>query len=162
VPPVAPAPPAAPPAGEDALDLRTEPPGAAIFVDGEAHGSSPALVRLTGGSHRLVLLADGRKLYKQAVLVAGTTPLSITLEAARLPAGIAGNAGLKVRCHTQGELRVLVDGADSGRQCPNETRIPVTPGMHKIGVYLPRSDETHEEPHRIAAGDHSTRIYLKY
>ncbi|MFI5288594.1 MAG: hypothetical protein ACHQ17_03045, partial [Polyangia bacterium] len=85
-----------------------------------------------------------------------------TLAPARLPAELAGDAGLKVRCKTQGELRIFVDGADSGRQCPNDERISVKPGPHKIGLYSPRTEKTVELEHEVEEANYSTRVYTRY
>jgi hypothetical protein len=69
---------------------------------------------------------------------------------------------LKVRCRTLGELRIFVDGADTGRQCPNEERISVAPGSHTVGLFSPRTGETREHEAEVKDDpDHSTRVYLK-
>jgi hypothetical protein len=65
------------------------------------------------------------------------------LRPARLPAAIVGAGGLKVRCERAAglPLRVFVDDIDTGRDCPNEERIPLTPGRHSVALYLPDRDE---------------------
>jgi hypothetical protein len=161
--PPAPSPAAAAPAGSARIALTTTPAGAALFVDGEARGASPAQLDLPSGAHKLVVAADGFRLHKAALQVTGPTELAIPLEPAKLPSEVAGKSGLKVRCKTNGELRILVDGADTGRQCPNEERISVAPGAHKIGLYNPRTDETHEVDADVADdADHSTRVRVKF
>jgi hypothetical protein len=147
------------------VDIVTTPEGAAVYIDGEERGKSPLKLQLTPGSHRVVALIDGLRMRRESVKVGqGLTQVNLSLDPVKLPEGVAGPAGLKVRCaKTQGELRILVDGEDSGRQCPNEERISVKGGTHRIGLYSPRSDQTVEVEKEIADdGAHSTRIYLKY
>jgi len=133
-----------------------------VFVDGEPRGTTPAQLALAPGSHRLVVAGEHQKLVRQEIEGRAGTKLELTLEPARLPNEIRGNAGLKVRCHSQGELRILVDGADTGVSCPNDERISVAPGTHKIGLFSPRTGETHEVDHEVVDGSHSTRVYVKF
>jgi serine/threonine protein kinase len=147
------------------VDIVTTPEGAAVYIDGEERGKSPLKLQLTPGSHRVVALLDGGRMRRESVKVGqGLTQVNLSLDPVKLPEGVAGPAGLKVRCaKTQGELRILVDGEDTGRQCPNEERISVKGGTHRIGLYSPRTDQTVEVEKEIADdGAHSTRIYLKY
>jgi hypothetical protein len=148
-------------ANSGSVEIATTPPGASLFLDGELRGTTPARLTLGGGAHQLVLVAEHMKLIKRPVS-GGSGRVDLTLEPAKLPADIAGSASLKVRCKTRGELRVFVDGADSGLSCPNDQRIYVSAGTHKIGLYSPRSGEVREVEHDVPDGDHSTRIYFKY
>jgi hypothetical protein len=132
-----------------------------VFIDGQPRGTTPAQLALGPGSHKLVLAGEHRKLVQRSLNGAGE-PIELTLEPAALPSEVAGQAGLKVRCKSQGELRILVDGADTGLSCPNDERISVKPGLHKIGLFSPRTGETHELEHEIAEGGHSTRVYVKF
>jgi hypothetical protein len=143
----------------DAIDVNTTPPGASVYLDGELRGPSPLHVSLPAGPHRLVVVAETFKLHKQSL--SGAARVDVTLAPAALPSGVAGAAGLKVRCKSA--LRIFVDGADSGRACPNDERIAVSPGTHKIGLYSPATDETHELEGTVKDdGDHSTRIYTRF
>ena len=144
--------------------MITTPPGAALFVDGEPRGTAPQRLTLTPGTHKITALAEGHKVRRETVRVDGAiTQLNVALDAAALPASLVGDAGLKVRCKTIGELRILVDGNDSGRQCPNDTRISLKPGPHKIGLYSPRTDQTYELDKDLPAGNNlSTRVYVTY
>ena len=144
------------------FEVVTTPAGAAVFVDGEAQGTTPAQLTVAPGKHKLVIAAEGQKLVKRELTFVPGERLELVLEPAKLPPEVAGGEGLKVRCKSRGELRVYVDGADSGRTCPNEDRISVSAGVHKIGLYSPRSDEMHEVEHEIAQGNNSTRVYVKY
>jgi serine/threonine protein kinase len=143
------------------FEIVTNPAGAALYVDGEAVGTSPARAALGRGTHKLVAAAEGYKLMKRDI-DASAGKVELVLEPAKMPAAIVGSAGLKVRCHTQGELRIFVDDADTGKSCPNEQRVSVTPGEHKVGLYSPRTGELHEAEHEIEDSDYSTRVYVKY
>ncbi len=118
---------------------------------------------MAAGRHTLVVLAPHHKAWREVVAIdAAGKRLTVTLEPAHLPAEIAGSAGLKVRCRTLGELRLLVDGADTGLDCPNQERISVAPGRHTIGLFSPRTDETFTVERDILAREYSTRIYVRY
>lgn len=146
-----------------ALDVLTTPAGARVFVDGEARGISPVHLPVVAGRHQVVVLASHHKAWREMVPIdAAGKRLTVTLEPARLPAEIAGSAGLKVRCRTLGELRLLVDGADTGLDCPNQERISVMPGRHTIGLYSPRTEQTYTVERDIAEREYSTRVYVRY
>jgi hypothetical protein len=155
---------APPAAGNGAIDLRSTPAGAQVWIDGTQRGQTPVHLELPAGAHTLLLLSEGARMHREALkVVPGATQLDVQLPAATLPAEVKGNAGLKVRCKTLGELRILVDGADTGRACPNEQRISVAPGPHKIGLYSPSADKTYEVEKELPDDDRvSTRVYVRY
>jgi serine/threonine protein kinase len=144
----------------DKVEIATTPTGAQVYVDGQLVGASP--VSVAAGKHHIVVAAERFALMKRDEELKPGEPLRLTLAAATLPESVAGGAGLKVRCKTLGELRIFVDGADSGVNCPNDARISVKPGAHKIGLYSPRTDETRELEHDIVDGNNSTRVYTRY
>ncbi len=146
------------------LSVATTPPGAAVWVDGEPRGAAPLSLALTPGRHRVAFVAPGMKLLLKTVAVEPRgAALTVTLEPAKLSADLGGSGGLKVRCRTLGELRILVDGQDTGLSCPNDTRISVSPGTHEIGLLSPRTGETKQIEGEIEDdADHSTRVYVKY
>jgi serine/threonine protein kinase len=154
--------PSAPTGAPGTFAVGSTPDGAAVFVDGEPRGTTPAQIELAPGRHSFVVLGEGEKMAQQTVVVAAGGRLDVLLEPAKLPAAVAGSAGLKVRCKSHGELRIFVDGADSGRTCPNEERISVAPGPHKIGLFSARTGEMHESDHEVTEGNNSTRVYVKY
>jgi hypothetical protein len=56
------------------LEIRSEPPGARIFVDGRPRGTAPAtLSDLTAGDHTVVLESGGRKVSQTVKIQAGST-----------------------------------------------------------------------------------------
>jgi hypothetical protein len=146
--------------GAASLQLTTTPPGAQLYVDGEPKGASPLQLQLAPGRHLVVAMAERSKLKKEELHIKGATELSWTLE----PAKTSGSGGLKVRCaKTKGELRILVDGADTGLTCPNDVRINIEPGEHTVGLYSPRTDKTVEVHAEVKDDpDHSTRVYTTY
>jgi serine/threonine-protein kinase len=154
--------PATPPPGATTFAVTSTPDGATVFIDGEAKGTTPAQIAVAPGQHKLVVLGEGQKMVKREIDVAPGGHLELTLETAKLSPAIAGSAGLKVRCKSHGELRIFVDDEDSGRTCPNDERISVAPGTHKVGLYSARTGETHEAEHEITEGNNSTRVYVKY
>jgi hypothetical protein len=133
-----------------------------VFLDGEARGTTPVELKVAPGKHQLVVVGEHQKVLKREVDVKAGGRLALALELARLPSELSGHAGLKVRCRTQGELRILVDGVDTGLSCPNDERISIAPGTHKIGLYSPRSDTTHEVDHDVVDASYSTRVYVKF
>jgi hypothetical protein len=56
------------------LDLRSDPPGARITIDGQSRGTTPATIRdLPPGDHTVVLEANGRKVTQAVKIEAGIT-----------------------------------------------------------------------------------------
>ena len=126
------------------LEIATTPPAATVFVDGELRGLTPTSIELLPGRHRLVIEAEGRKLLRREVDVpAFGRSISIPLVARpHLPLAAGRGGFLRVRCKTLGELRLYVDGMDSGSECPNRARFPIAPGLHRIGLFDPRTGKT--------------------
>ncbi len=145
-----------------AIDFVTDPAGALVFVDGVATGHSPCHIAVSNGKHRLLIMGEHMKLWQKSVDVAAPLSVRAELEPTRLVAPVAGPAGLKVRCKSVHQLRIFVDGVDTGVSCPNEERIPVTIGTHRVGLYLPETDQVVESDQEIVGGNLSTRIYLDH
>jgi serine/threonine protein kinase len=152
--------PQAAPSAEDTVEIVTTPPGADVYVDGQPRGQSP--VRVPPGKHSLIVAGEHSKLLKRDMTFVPNHHLELTLEPAEFSDELSGREGLKVRCHTHGQLRILVDGEDSGLSCPNDERISIKPGTHKIGLFDPRTGETHELERTVEESDYSTRVYVKY
>ena len=155
----APSPSPAIPSGQVAV--VTTPPGATLWLDGVDKGKTPLALPLSEGKHRVAFVLPGMKYVERELALAA--PIEETLAVAKLPAGVAGAGGLKIRCHSTGELRILVDGNDTGLTCPNDERINVAPGAHQIGLWSPRTGELHTVDGDVSDDtDHSTRIYVRY
>jgi len=60
------------------LEIRSEPPGARVTIDGQPRGTAPVTVgNLTPGDHSVVLEAGGRKVTQAVRIDAGTTALLV-------------------------------------------------------------------------------------
>ena len=144
------------------LEVRSEPRGARVYVDGELRGMSPLDLELPEGLHPIALVAAGWQLWHQRLLVRGEDRrLEVVLAGSQ---HLPGSAGLKVHCVTRDELRIFLDGADTGMDCPNLQRIPIATGRHHLALFSPRGDalvQVQKEV-RIPQGERSTRIYLRY
>jgi hypothetical protein len=143
--------------------VATTPPGALLFVDGQARGRTPASVPLAPGSHKVVLLRDGARLWRGDVDVpAAGTRLEQQLAPAS-PADIAakGRASLRVQCEGRtAPARISIGGVDTGLGC-NTPRIYLAPGEHKVDVYFPVGDVTLSFTPTVAIQAHSTYVRVK-
>ncbi|MDB4969644.1 MAG: serine/threonine protein kinase [Myxococcales bacterium] len=141
--------------------VASTPPGAQIYVDGVAFGQTPVSLALENGEHKIVLVAEGMSLWRGPV-DAGAS-IDAQLVPAHLPATLEGEAGLKLVCKQPGLFRVFVDGVDTGRTCPVEERIAMTPGAHKLALYAPRGDRNVDVQRPVVVKDRgsSTRIILE-
>jgi hypothetical protein len=114
--------PAAPALGT--LSVQSNPPGVAVFVDGEAHGNTPARISLKAGSHILELRGRG---------VPRVIPVSITsgAEASQyLELPLSPSTGsLLVQSEPAG-ARVTIDGVDHGTSPANVADL--APGEHEV------------------------------
>jgi hypothetical protein len=98
--------PAAPTLGT--LSVQTNPPGVAVFVDGVAHGNTPARLSLSAGSHIVELRGRGVPRVIPVTISAGTES-SQYLELPETPS----SGSLLVQSDPAG-ARVSVDGVDRG------------------------------------------------
>jgi hypothetical protein len=106
------------------LSVQTNPPGASVFVDGVAHGNTPARVSLAPGSHILELRGRG---------VPRVIPVNVTsgaeasqyLELPETP--VTGS--LLVQSEPAG-ARVSIDGVEHGTAPTNVTDL--APGEHEV------------------------------
>ena len=114
---------------------------------------------MTPGPHKLLLIAEEYGLLRREV-TAGTE-LSLKLDRAKLPEEVAGTQVVKIKCKTKGELRILVDGNDTGLSCPTET-LAVSPGRHTFGFLRPATEELQEKAQKVKAGKGATKIKVKF
>jgi len=72
----------APPEGFGTVNISSDPDGAEIFVDDKFHGNAPATLKLTAGSHAIVLKFPGHADWRRTleVLKSSKTSLKATLE----------------------------------------------------------------------------------
>ena len=109
-------------------------PSAAVFLDGESKGKAPLKLKVKAGTHKLLIVADSFKLWKQEA--SGGQTISAKLIKASLPDDVSGTAAVKVKCKRDGELRILVDGNDSGLSCPTDD-LMLKPGKYTLGFFEP-------------------------
>jgi serine/threonine protein kinase len=142
-------------------DVRSNPAGAHVFVDGALRGTTPLSAELPPGVHRVVIMHDRYKIWSRSTNAA---EIAATLDPAELPPEVAGGHGLKIRCHTADLLRILIDGIDTGVDCPNQDKLELSAGAHKISLYNPLTDETTQVQRDVilSGTERSRRVYLKY
>lgn len=120
---------AAPPAAVPAMGtvvVNTDPAGAAVVIDGEAHGATPVTATLKTGPHTIELSTKDGVRRTMTVNVTANQQLSQFIE---MPKATAGTGDLQVRTDPPG-ARVVVDGQARGTS-------PVTvkdlaPGSHVV------------------------------
>ena len=115
---------AAPTAVDGSLSVQTSPPGAAVFVDGVAHGNTPARVSLHPGSHILELRGRGVPRVIPVTISAGAES-SQYLELPQTPS----TGSLLVQSTPTG-AHVSVDGVDRGVAPINVDGL--APGDHEV------------------------------
>jgi hypothetical protein len=106
------------------LSVQTNPPGVAVFVDGVAHGNTPARISLPAGSHILELRGRGVPRSIPTTITAGAEA-SQYLELPDTPS----TGSLLVQSEPAG-ARVSIDGVEHGTAPTNVTDLP--PGEHEV------------------------------
>ncbi len=132
-------------------------PAATVYLDGEAKGKSPLKLKVKPGTHKLVLVADAYKFLRQEA--SGGQNITAKLIKAALPDDVSGSATVKVKCKTEGTLRILVDGNDSGLTCPTE-ELMLKPGKYTLGFLSPTSDELREKSLKVKKK--GTKLKVKF
>jgi hypothetical protein len=70
------------------LDLKSDPPGAEIVIDGKSYARTPGTVSLPAGQHQLTLKSPTPKDFKDRTLtitIVGGKPTRLTIDLARVP-----------------------------------------------------------------------------
>jgi hypothetical protein len=109
------------------LSVQTNPPGVAVFVDGESRGNTPARISLSAGSHILELRGRGVPRVIPVSVTAGAD-VSQYLELPETPS--AGS--LLVQSDPPG-ARVTVDGVEHG--VAPVSVADLTPGDHEVVLH---------------------------
>jgi serine/threonine protein kinase len=113
-----------PPVQMGSLSVQTNPPGAAVFVDGIEHGNTPARVSLKAGPHILELRGRGVPRSIPVTITAGAD-VSQYLELPQAPTV----GSLLVQSEPTG-AQVFVDGVEHGKAPANVTDLQ--PGEHEV------------------------------
>ena len=128
-------------------------------VDGKPQGKTPLTTKLTPGPHKLLLVADQYQLLRKDVTA--PSKLSLKLEPTRLPSDVVGEQVVSVKCKSEGRLRILVDGHDTGLTCPTEELL-LSPGKRVFGFLNPLTDELQEKKGKVKKGKKPTKIKVKF
>jgi len=113
-----------PPPKPGTLSVQTNPPGVAVFVDGVAHGNTPARLTLEAGSHIVELRGRGVPRVIPVTVAAGAEATQY-LELPETPS----SGSLLVQSEPAG-ARVTVDGADHGAAPVSVADL--APGEHEV------------------------------
>lgn len=141
-------------------ELRlTSEPTADVYVDKQLRGRTPLTLQLPPGPHKLLLIAQEYKLLRREV-TAGSE-LSLKLERAKLPDDVAGSQVVKIKCKTKDELRILVDGNDTGLACPTEALL-LSPGRHTFSFLQPTTEELQDKQQKVKGGKGATKLKVKF
>jgi serine/threonine protein kinase len=121
------------------LIVETVPPGATVWVDGVARGTTFADIMVGGGVHRVVVLAPGHRAFRDAVDT--TRGAIIRRNLVPVVPATKSSGFVTVECQTTGKFPVLLDDEETGLLCP-AMRMPATLGKHTVGIFLPGERRT--------------------
>jgi len=117
--------PVATPPSTGTVAVNTDPAGARVVIDGQAHGTTPTTATLSVGQHTIELSSDGVR-RTMTVNVAAGAQVSQFIE---MPKAVAGTGDLQVRTDPAG-AKVSVDGQPRG---VSPLTVPgLTPGNHMV------------------------------
>ncbi len=116
------------------LIVETVPPGASVWVDGALKGKTFADIMVGEGGHRIVVIAPGRRMFRDVVDTGRGTIVRRTLVPVEPPT--RGNGFIDVECRTAGEFPILIDEEETGLLCPAKM-MPVAAGKHVVGIFVP-------------------------
>jgi Protein kinase domain/PEGA domain len=127
------------------LVVETVPPGAMVFVDGDLKGQTFADIFVGQGSHRIVVIAPGHRMFREVVDTTAGMIIRRTLVPVLPPA--RGNGFVSVDCRSAGRIPVLptfpivIDNEETGLLCPAKL-IPMPEGKHLVGIFVPAEDRS--------------------
>ena len=121
------------------LIAETVPPGAMVWVDGVLKGKTFADIVVGEGGHRIVLVADGHRMFRDVVDTGKGAILRRTLE--RIDPPTRGNGSIAIDCRTAGKFPILLDDEETGLLCPVKL-LPTSPGKHLVGIFVPSERRT--------------------
>jgi hypothetical protein len=140
------------------LTLKVNPPGAAVWLDGQEVGSTPSTILTQPGAHRLVIAAPGYRMLRDVV----DTSKGALFEREMAPAVFpqTGSVGLNVACTTEGKYPVFIDGKEIGALCPI-AGVRLDPGKHMVGVFVIPENRIWTLDREIIA-EHPHRVQFNY
>jgi len=132
---------------EGRLLIRSDPPGAAVVVDGRRRGATPLTVEdLAAGAHR-VQLASGSVSIDQMVTIEAATTTSLVVPMPSAPVATAGwvNIGAPI------DLQILENGHALGTSAEGPLRL--SPGTHRLQLINESLGYHNQEIVAIRAGE---------
>jgi hypothetical protein len=152
------------------LEIRSDPPGARIVVDGEPRGQSPLALQLAAGEHAIEATLAGRDPVFRRVRVHAdsTVPLVLTLGVPSIDVVVTTDpvgARVTVDRKSLGMAPATATGLAAGRHTfrvelagytPRDTTVEVAAGLRQVHVQLQR-----EPPGELEVrGDLAARLYI--
>jgi len=113
------------PLGSGTLVVNTNPPGAAVVIDGRARGTTPLMTALTQGTHVVEVSANGERRTVPVTITAGGQASQLI----EMPNAPAAGGDLQVRTEPAG-ARVTVDGQLYGTSPLTVSHL--APGSHVV------------------------------
>jgi hypothetical protein len=111
------------------VTIRSEPPGADLYVDGQVRGMTPLTVdNLLPGRHEILIRKTGYENYQDVISVV----TDITIEYTEYLVPLPGTGFLSVTSFPEG-ADVCIDGTDAGKTPTNLQRIDA--GNHTVDIY---------------------------
>jgi hypothetical protein len=116
-----------------------------LFVDGELKGRTFADILVGQGSHRMVVIAPGHRMFRDVVDTTAGAIIRRTLVPVLPPA--RGTGFVSVACRSAGRpptstvLPISIDDEETGLLCPAKL-IPMTAGRHLVGIFVPAEDRS--------------------
>lgn len=138
------------------VTFESSPSGATVWIDGKDVGQTPLTRRVKGTTPvRVTLIRAGHRMLKTTLDPATTPKLEERLEP--IPPALRGETGVRVDCSTAGKYPVFADDQETGLLCPTG-RITLPPGVHKVGLYMPDTDEIISKDVLVEDGIRSVKL----
>ena len=120
------------PLAAGSLQVRTEPAGARVSVDGVARGSSPLIVAdLAPGEHTVAVEGEGGSTRQTVTIEAGATA-SLVANLASAQVGTASSSGGWISVSTPKTVQLFEDGRLLGSS--DSERVMVPAGFHQLEI----------------------------
>lgn len=116
------------------LVAETVPPGATVWVDGVAQGTTFADLEVGPGPHRIALTLPGYRTFRDTIDT--TRGAIIRRRLVAVPPQARSGGFVRVECGTVGKFPILIDDEETGLLCPS-LAVPTTVGRHMVGIFLP-------------------------
>jgi len=139
------------------LFVDTQPRGAQVWIDGAWKGKTPLDVSVGAGGKRLVLIAAGYQMIHDTFDASEGSIVRVALVPVAGPE--RGDAFLNLTCQTPGKFPIFIDDVATGLLCP-ASDVPVTAGVHRVGVFVPAERSLVTVETTVAAGPKPVEVAL--